>query len=117
MLDGELQTAQADLVREHLETCPACSAKRDQLALLSRSIRSLPRDRMPDDLKAAILSAGVRDSQVARRPFLTRPWALASLASAAIVLVVAVATMQRQGAVPPTQPVLGQIARDAHADA
>jgi hypothetical protein len=116
LLDGELEAADAALVREHLETCPACSAKRDQLALLSRSIRSLPREPMPADLKIAILNSGVRDRQIERRPVLTRPWALASLASAAVVLVIAVATTQRQGPLPPAQPISGGVPHEADAE-
>ncbi|HZI95364.1 MAG TPA: anti-sigma factor [Patescibacteria group bacterium] len=109
LLDGELPSAEAARVREHVETCGDCRARLDQIRQLSHSIQLLPREPMPVDLKADILGAQARRGQPAMRPAWSRPWAVASLASAALVVVVAVVTTLRQGEGTPAPVLIGRV--------
>ena len=86
-LDGELTPETSSAVAEHVGTCAACRAAVDEIRGLSASLRGLPRHELPDDLKARMLRPAETGSP--RAP-LRRPWAIASFAAAAVVLIVAI---------------------------
>jgi len=96
LLDGEVAAAQAIDLRAHLADCPSCRGHLAELERVSRSLRALPRETMPDDLKAGVLRAA---RQAARRPPVPAwrgPFTLSSLAVAAAAMVV-VAVVVRSG--------------------
>jgi anti-sigma factor RsiW len=52
--DGELETAEADAVRAHLDACAACRQRVAARAALGRLIRRVPYHAAPDRLRAAV---------------------------------------------------------------
>ena len=101
-VDGELTPETSSVVAEHVGTCAACRAAADEIRALSASLRGLPRHALPDDLKARMLRPAETGSP--RAP-LRRPWAIASFAAAAVVLIVAV------GVIGLRRPEAPQVAR------
>jgi len=91
LLDGELEAIERQQVERHLAHCAACRTVRDETAALSLTLRSLPSEPMPEDLRADLMRRA-RDAGRGRAAWgaLTRPWALASMASAVLLLVIAV---------------------------
>ena len=115
-LDGELSRGRAAEIRAHLDGCAACSGHLAQLRRVSEDVRSLPRETMPAELKASILTAARRGT--ARSAVTWRgPFALSSLAAAA-VLVLAVVVWQRSGIEPPPARSMEQerAAAEVHLD-
>jgi len=101
-VDGELTPETSSVVAEHVGTCAACRAAVDEIRGLSASLRGLPRHALPDDLKARMLRPAETGSP--RAP-LRRPWAIASFAAAAVVLIVAI------GVIGLRRPEAPQVAR------
>jgi len=97
LLDGELEAEEAAIVERHLAGCDSCRAARDEILSLSAALRDLPRETMPSDLRADLMRRA-RDAGGDRRgaSIFLQPWALASAASAAL-LVVVVAIAMRPG--------------------
>jgi len=84
-LDGALTHEESKAVSEHIVACRECRTASDELRVLSASLRALPRHELPCDLKAIVLEGA---GAPASRAWLFRPWALASAAALASVLVV-----------------------------
>lgn len=59
-VDGELSPDQAARVRERLETDGESRRLVDELTRISEAVRSLPRERAPDDLAPAVMHAAER---------------------------------------------------------
>jgi anti-sigma factor RsiW len=69
-LDGELPAVQAELVAEHLRTCPRCVASERERRSISHAVRmTLPHYQAPAELLARVradIAAAAQDSQPAR---------------------------------------------------
>ena len=104
LADGELSAEEERLTRQHLEGCVDCSRDLARLNALSRAMRALPRERMPADLKAAILR-DARGGARAGAPVTRRPWALATLATAAVAVIVSVVVWRSLPAPPASVPL------------
>jgi len=56
-LDGELPQAGAAAVREHLQECPRCAARLDELRSLGRALEALEGAAVPPDFAARVRQA------------------------------------------------------------
>lgn len=81
---GELEPAERDMVRQHLDGCPACRAELGQEMELRRTLGTLPAEAAPAVLEQRIKAATRRPERNRRR--LTAALALAA-ASLAIALI------------------------------
>jgi anti-sigma factor (TIGR02949 family) len=86
-LDGDLPSAEASRVREHLERCPACAAELELAGRIQRELRSLPELDCPPELVERIHEAG-RGEVVPFRP--REPVLGWRLAAAAALLALAI---------------------------
>lgn len=57
-LDGDLPPDEADLVRRHLEACPACAAELSLAARIQRELRALPQPECPPEVIERVRRAG-----------------------------------------------------------
>jgi anti-sigma factor (TIGR02949 family) len=57
-LDGDLPPGEADRVRRHLETCPACAAELSLAARIQRELRALPQPDCPPEVIERVRQAG-----------------------------------------------------------
>jgi hypothetical protein len=105
--DGELGSADAKLIREHLKDCPDCAAELAGLRELDRASRRLPAPMVPADLWdriASRLPISVNTSRswsIGRRRFL----AAAGMVAAGIVSGVLIYGRSRRGMPGPEVPL------------
>ena len=94
-IDNECPEEIRASVAAHLQTCPECRQKYEQLLALSRRMRALPRQELPFDFTAA-LDERIREEerrQPRRKPVYKRPWARVMELCACLLLVVGVVTL------------------------
>lgn len=91
-LDGDMKPQAADLVREHLDSCAACTRAADELRAIVAGARSLERPEPPPTLWSAIEGA-LAEREVPlldwRRIFV-RGFAFGGLAGAAVMILLVV---------------------------
>ncbi len=102
LLDGELATDSEQRVRQHLEACPECTGELELATTLRRELRGLPELDAPAPLLARILAqtegrklpdpttgvwAALRRGLEGLRPHPSR-WVVATLAAAALAVLV-----------------------------
>lgn len=61
-LEGDLAPEDARQVESHLSGCPGCDAYLAQLRLTVREVGRVDADRLPDDVRSALLAAFVANT-------------------------------------------------------
>lgn len=84
-LDGELTPDEEERLEQHLQSCDACQAARDDYQTIGGGLRALPREAPPEALREAIDKRIA--SEVPRRPLWVR-WTGGLAAAAALAFLV-----------------------------
>jgi hypothetical protein len=82
-LDGDLAPAELSSMRHHLEACPGCARRLDELCVVARATRALDVPEPPPTLWPAIEGALARQTRSDRWWSSWRPFGIGALAGAA----------------------------------
>jgi len=94
-LDGDLPGAELSSVRHHVEACPACARRLDELGAVARAVRALDLPEPPPTLWPSIEGALARQTRAERWWASWRPFGLGALAGAAAAAALVLASGAR----------------------
>ncbi len=97
-IDGEIDPGTARTIASHVAECATCRREVEQMRALSASLRTLHRHAMPARVRTTLAAAG------SRRRASFSPWVAASMASAAVLLVLIAVGVSRIGGPVPQAP-------------
>lgn len=95
-VDNELPPEDANRVKEHLKGCAECAREAAELSKVKQLVQSLPRQNAPAELSGKIRGQIAKcQKPQSMSAFWRYRWAIASLASAAVILILIYATTSK----------------------